>query len=252
MKLKSIIATFLLLASALVSNATAFEEANRKFSAGDFQAAAAAYEKILADEGPDAAVYYNLGNAYQSLKKQGPAILAYERARLLAPRDPDLLANLALARKAATAFEEPGGYPRLDAFLQQLSRDEWSWLVGGGALVLGAVALLMGLIRMRVRWMRQLAAVVAGCAAVLIAAGSAALYLRRAEAGRGVVLSEQAVVRLSPFEKAESLGTAGAGRTVRLGEEKAGFRYVEIPGTNLRGWLAGPEVAAIIPDHPEK
>ena len=92
--------------------------ANQRFKAGDFAGAAAAYEKILSAEGPRASVYYNLGNAYQNLKQYGPAILAYERARLLTPRDPDLLANLALARKAAAAFEETGRDPRLDAALE--------------------------------------------------------------------------------------------------------------------------------------
>ena len=110
---------------------TSSSEANQQFKSGDFAGAAAAYEKIIAAEGPRASVYYNLGNSYQQLKQYGPAILAYERARLLTPRDPDLLANLALARKAATAFEETGLHPWLDAVVNHLSRNEWSWLVAG-------------------------------------------------------------------------------------------------------------------------
>ena len=74
--------------------ATPFDQANGQFKAGDYAGAAAAYEQVLAADGPRAAVFYNLGNSYQQLKQYGPAILAYERARLLTPRDPDLLANL--------------------------------------------------------------------------------------------------------------------------------------------------------------
>jgi tetratricopeptide (TPR) repeat protein len=223
----------------------AFADANQRFKAGDYAAAATAYEKILADEGPRASVYYNLGNAYQNLKQYGPAILAYERARLLTPRDPDLHANLALARKAAAAFEETGRDPRLEAALNFLSRNEWSWLVAGSALFLGVSSVLCGEFGLRRRAVRQTALVSSGIAVIFIGIGSTALYLRRDEANRGIVLTENAAVHLSPFEKAESLGTPGPGRIVHMREKKGGFHYIEVPGTNLRGWLPDKEVAAI-------
>lgn len=225
-------------------SATALDDANQMFKSGDFAGAAAAYEKLLADDGSRAAVYYNLGNSYQSLKQCGPAILAYERARLLTPRDPDLLANLTLARKAATAFEETGIHPRLDVILNFLSRNEWSWLVAGAALFLGVLAVVCGAVRLppRLRRFAVVSSVVAGFA---IIAGASALYLRRGESARGIVLSEKATVRLSPFENAESLGTPGSGRIVRLGAENGDFRYVEVFGTSLKGWLARKDVGAI-------
>ena len=45
--------------------------------AADLAGAAAAYEKVIAADGPRASVYYNLGNSYQQLKQYGPAILAW-------------------------------------------------------------------------------------------------------------------------------------------------------------------------------
>ena len=224
--------------------ADAFDDANARFKAGDFAGAAAAYEEILTAEGPRASVYYNLGNSYQSLKQYGPAILAYERARLLTPRDPDLLANLALARKAATAFEESGVHPKLDMVLNFLSRNEWSWLVAGAALFLGLLAVVAGAVKLP-RRPRKVAVISAVVAVLVILSGSAVLYLRRGEAERGIVLSGNATVRLSPFEKAEELGTPGSGRAVRMGQENGGFRYVEVSGTSLKGWLASQDVAVI-------
>lgn len=246
MPMKRILALFLLL-SVWQASAITLEEANRRFDAGDFSGAATGYQELLKEKGPDAAVYYNLGNSHQRLKQYGPAILAYERARLLKPRDPDLTANLALARKAATAFEEPGMNPRLAAALSYLSRDEWSWLVGGSALLLGVLAVVRG----AVVWPRKLtvpAGVVSSLAGLVIVAGSVVLWLRRDEVKRGIVLPEKASVLLSPFEKAEVLGTATAGRTVRLGESKGGFRYVEMPGSTLRGWLSEKDVEPVQPD----
>ena len=225
----------------------AFEQANHEFAAGRFAAAAAGYEKLLATGGPRAAVYYNLGNCYQRLGQYGHAILAYERARLLTPRDPDLSANLALARKAAAAFEEGGRQPYLDAAANYLSRNEWSWLVAGGALLLGSFAVVGGSAGRPRRWLRPAAFTAAGLAVLGMAAGSAALYYRRDEAKYGIVLSDKAEVRLSPFEKAEALGTPGIGRTVHLRDHSAGFCYIEVPGTHLHGWVQDRDVAAITP-----
>ena len=244
---RAFLTIMLFLVAAVASGASRFEQANRQFSDGDIAGAAAIYQEILDSDGPNAAVLFNLGNCEQRLGKFGPAILAYERARLLTPRDPDLAANLALARKAAAVFEEPGLHPRLHAILNYLSLNEWSWLVAGSVLLLGVLALVCGLARLPQRWMSVSARAAAGVAVVLVFVGAAALYLRRDEGNRGVVLSESATVRLSPFETAESLGTPGPGRIVHILKTDNGFHYVEVPATKLRGWMAEKDVSAVSP-----
>lgn len=224
-----------------------FSTANARFKAGDFKEAAANYESILKERGPDAAIFYNLGNAYQQLKQYGPAILAYERARALAPRDPDLRANLARARKAAAAFEEPMGNARLADVTGYLSRGEWSWLVAGSVLFLGSAALACGAFKLPSKGLGRLVAGTACLAGISMTAGSAALYSRRAEATRGIIVSENAAVRLSPFENAETVGNAGVGKSVQLGTKNNGFQYFEIPGSEIRGWLAVNDVQRVIP-----
>lgn len=241
----SILVAFFACVSCLLGSE--FDDANRQFTAGNYDAAARSYEKILTNEGPDAAVYYNLGNSYQQLKNYGPAMLAYERARLLTPRDPDLLANLAAARKAVTVFEEPGKYPRLESAMNYLSRNEWSWLVAGGALVLGGIVFLRGVVPWPSRGLRQLSVGISVFAGIVIALGTVSLYQRRGESSRGMILTENSTIRISPFEKADSLGTSGPGHLVRLGERSGDFYYVEVLGNNLKGWLASKDLAAIVP-----
>lgn len=77
-----------------------FKDANRAYSEKDYAAARDLYLKI-ADEGgvKSSPVFYNLGNAYFHLGELGNAILYYERARRLSPRDRDILRNLKVARK---------------------------------------------------------------------------------------------------------------------------------------------------------
>ena len=226
---------------------THLDQANQQFKTGDYAGAVISYENILAAEGPRANVFYNLGNSYQQLKQYGPAILAYERARLLTPRDPDLLANLTLARKASASFEELGRYPQVDAVFHYFSLNEWSWLVVGASLVLGCLALLSGLVRLVKGGVRQFVGVFACCAGLVIVAGASALYLRRSEVSRGIILSQNAEVRLSPFEKAEVIGKLGPGCIVHLGKQIGDFYDLEVPGANLRGWMASRDVNAISP-----
>jgi hypothetical protein len=240
--------SLLCLVSLTAAGADRFDEASRLFAAGDTAGAATVYQEVLRSDGPDASVFFNLGNCEQKLGKYGPAILAYERARLLDPRDPDISANLALARKAAAVFEETGGYPRLDAILRYLSLNEWSWLVAGAALFLGILAVVCGSVRLPKGWLPPAVRASVAVAVLLVCAGAAALYLRRDEGKCGVVLTDGATVRLSPFETAESLGSPGPGRIVHMLKAEGGYHFVEVPGTGLRGWMSGKDVSAIAVD----
>lgn len=74
-------------------------KANEAYRSNDFAQAIENYEDIL-DQGLESkAVYYNLGNAYYRQGKLGKAILNFERARLLAPKDEDIKHNLKVARQ---------------------------------------------------------------------------------------------------------------------------------------------------------
>ena len=74
-----------------------FEQGNQLYRIGDYQQAAAFYEKIVGNGYESPALFYNLGNAYFKLKNIPGAILNYERALLLAPHDDDIAYNLSLA-----------------------------------------------------------------------------------------------------------------------------------------------------------
>lgn len=75
-----------------------FFEANRAYKDDRYSAAVEGYRKLVDDGYVSGHIYYNLGNAFFRLGEVGQAILFYERARLLIPRDDDLLFNLAHAR----------------------------------------------------------------------------------------------------------------------------------------------------------
>jgi tetratricopeptide (TPR) repeat protein len=223
--------------------ATNFDTANEQFKAADFTAAVSSYEKALSEAGPNAATYYNLGNAHLSLKQYGPAILAYERARLLNPRASDCRANLSLARKDAGVYEDSGRHAWVEAALTFMSLREWSLLLVGAAAVLGLLFFCNGLIRVRRTWLFSLSIL----SSLLILVAASVLWIRRGESLQGVIIASEARILLSPFEKAETLASPSPGRMVRIGQKKGDFYYVEVPGVSSGGWVASREVAPIIP-----
>ncbi|MBN2397019.1 MAG: tetratricopeptide repeat protein, partial [Deltaproteobacteria bacterium] len=75
-----------------------FFEANRAYNSGAFQEAVDGYCRLIEGGCASGHLYYNLGNAWFHLGHLGKAILAFERARLLIPRDSDLAFNLTQAR----------------------------------------------------------------------------------------------------------------------------------------------------------
>ena len=78
--------------------AATFQDANARFEAGEYKEASQIYEALVAQKKSSAVVYYNLGNTYFRLKQRGKALLNYERARRLAPRDADIRWNIEVVK----------------------------------------------------------------------------------------------------------------------------------------------------------
>jgi len=106
-----------------------FFKANEAYKAGDFKEAIQGYEGLIRSGIVDGHIYYNLGNAYFRLNRLGHAILNYEKARLLMPRDADLLFNLSQARgKIQDAIPPSQGFMAGAFFwLEALSLQEAFW-----------------------------------------------------------------------------------------------------------------------------
>lgn len=196
--------------------------------------------QALADEGqalPE--VLFNLGNAYYRHGDLGEAILAYRKAQRLAPRDPDVRANLGFAAQSA-GIELPTRQP-LAALLLDFSRAEW---LGFGAvcfwLLAGALAVWIAWPRFRFV-ARPAAAVLA--ALLLLALAGLALHRDLDRTPEGVVMLAGQKVLSSPLETATPLLAAPAGALVRMRENRGTWVEVELGET--RGWLPAAALAAV-------
>ena len=71
-----------------------FAEANAKYQSRDYKAATELYHKIIESGKSSSAVFYNLGNAQYRFGQKGQALISYERAARLSPRDEDIRWNI--------------------------------------------------------------------------------------------------------------------------------------------------------------
>ncbi|MFH1282822.1 MAG: tetratricopeptide repeat protein [bacterium] len=77
-----------------------FNQANELYTKGDFVGAIKKYDEILSHEKGSFEVLYNLGNCYFKQNNIGKAVLFYERALKLKPRDSDTKFNLEFLRSS--------------------------------------------------------------------------------------------------------------------------------------------------------
>ena len=81
----------------IASPTTTFIDGIKEYKAGHFKQAAKLFEVVAKSPVKNPYLFYNIANAYLKANDIGQAILWYERAKILAPNDPDLNFNLAYA-----------------------------------------------------------------------------------------------------------------------------------------------------------
>ncbi len=94
---------------------------------GQYEKAAQAYEALIAEGVRNGYLYYNLGNTYIRLKKNGLALLNFIKAKPLLPRDEALQANLNYAIGETVdriPLPDPGGLNAILFWVDDFNREE--------------------------------------------------------------------------------------------------------------------------------
>jgi tetratricopeptide (TPR) repeat protein len=221
-----------------------FAVANDAFARGGYAEAARGYESIIARQGCSAPVLFNLANAQQREGQFGPAILNYERAALLAPGDPDIAANLHLARQKAGVPAEPRS--PMQSVTQLLTVNGW-FCFAAVALFLLAVMLPLKQWRPGMRPALNCGSVPAVFAFVLAVL---ALAIHLPDLNRAVVTAPEAAAGVSPVTMAQPVFKLRAGEIVRLKRTHGAFALIENRAGH-EGWVKASEVARVIPAPPQ-
>ena len=144
--MKHAIALFILVASALTVAAKGPAQlADSAYSKENYTEAVELYNRALAEGNVSANVYYNLGNAYFRLGKNGRAVIAYQRALRIDPANADARANLAFVQSRLQDLPEDD-----NSFLSNLHNDivtatsanAWAWIALGVFVLLAAAIAL--------------------------------------------------------------------------------------------------------------
>jgi tetratricopeptide (TPR) repeat protein len=241
LKLLGSLLTLLCLAMRVVlagEASASFDQANQLYEQGKFSDAIAAYTKLLERKDISAALYFNLGNACFKNGQTGQAIVYYRLAQRLAPRAPDIRANLRFARETVGA--NTPGLGRWERWLQVLTLNELTLL---GAVTLWTWFLLLAAGQLRRDWAQNLRPyrILSGFATVLVLAWLGVVWQSRIGSSSAVVITREAVVRYGPFEEAQRFYSARDGTELAVLDHKESWLQVS-DGSKRVGWLPSKDV----------
>nr|WP_321396549.1 BatD family protein [uncultured Desulfobacter sp.] len=228
---------------AVKDNAGVFVDAVRAYKAGDYAAAAAQFEAIAATRVKNPDLFYNTGNAYLKAKDLGRAILWYERAKKLAPSDPDLKFNLAYAQSLLKDKRE-AGFSFADILYFWQGMVSLKWLQYTSITLSFCFFIWATLQKIRGRQIFSAAGIIIFLifAATTLATGLE--YNRINSDVKAVILAEQADVRSGTMDNATLLFDLHAGTRVHVLEKKENYMKIRFAKDKV-GWVACSKVGII-------
>jgi hypothetical protein len=189
-------------------------------------------------------VYYNLANAYFRSGQLGRAILNYERAKALIPRDADLNFNLRYAldqtRDAVSATQNFIGQAFF--WLDELTFDELLWGFGVLNLVFWGIPVLR--LFVRPEWSYYVLIVLL----VFWLATGASLGMKwhqMTSDRRAVILVDEVDILAGPDVRDTVLFKLHEGTTVHRERVENGWSLIRL-SENKRGWLESDDIESIL------
>jgi len=216
-----------------------FEQGNRACAEEDYDEAIQCYGSILDREVVSPGLFANLAAAHREQGNVGLALLNFERALWLAPRNADIRAGLqSLRRDTALFVDSEPGWTRV---LQALSMGEWTWTATASFATLAGLVLLRGFGVSRIPF-RVTAAV---CLLALLASGGGVAY-RLQQMDRFVVVHADAPLLVSPYEAAGRIAAMREGRILRAVDSHGEFTKV-VSAAGQAGWMSTGDLVRIVP-----
>lgn len=215
-----------------------YEQGNQAYREGNYQSALEWYGKILSAGYESSQVYYNIGNCYYKLGAVGRAILFYEKARKLNPRDREILFNLELANlRVIDRIETPPQFFLFDWWEAVKTYFTVSQLTRLAAILFGAAILaLIGFLFFRERRV-ILSALIVFSVLALFSAYLLVINAREENTRiRGIVLVSSVNVLSAPNENSTDVFVLHEGVKVTLQEQRGEWALITLPD-GKSGWM---------------
>lgn len=229
---------------------SAVASANRLYETNNFKEAAYIYEQLVSGGVSDSVIFYNLGNTYYRLGNLGRAILNYQRAAQLDPRDEDIQSNLILARSQSTLqlpINGPNPLTSLaDLTSHRLTLNETA-LIALSLWFLGAmfVSIWRHADRENSRKKLQYVWVIIFLLAVMTAASLGSRIYAQHTSPIGVVITPEVTVSSSPGELSPTEIFLQSGTEVQLLEKRGEWVRLSLPGDENEGWLPASAIETV-------
>jgi tetratricopeptide (TPR) repeat protein len=215
---------------------TGFDSANKLYEEGKFPDAASAYEQVIQSGKVSPALYFNLGNAWFKAGRLGRAIAAYREAEKIAPRDPDVRANLQFVRgRVQNPVPSPS---RWQQSLATLTLNEWALFVA--ALLWAWIALLV-LVQFRPALKQSLRTLIWCGAVVTLAFGGCLGAAWSSGSNKTAIVISDAVLHNGPLDEAPIGATVHDGAELSVLDTKNDWLQVRVDNQHV-GWLKRDQV----------
>ena len=218
-----------------VNTVELFNKGNAAYKSGDYKSAAELYQTIVNAGFASEALYYNLGNCFMKEGQIGGAVLWYERALRLQPRDGDLRSNMSYAEgmiKNPEPEETKNFSSRLFIHLKGVTLDEIVVIL---TVLLAGVSVLI-LAGLFLKWKFKKTVAVVGLLSLLFIFHIFALFAKIDSLQDRAIIISSTEVKYEPEEKATTYFTAYEGWKVRYLKESSGWAKIERPD-GLQGWI---------------
>ncbi len=226
-----------------------FQQGNQHYQNQEYDLARDQYLEALEQGYESASLYYNLGNAYFKLSDLGHAILYYEKAKKLAPQDPDIQFNLQIAHlyivDKITASEESFILKTWNEIIGFFSTNQLAFI----ALLLYLVGCILLIMRWTIRrhtiaiWSRRLFIPVS-IAFIFFGILFGLNVWYDGQTAEGIVMSEKIDVMSSPAGDATPVFSLHEGIKVQLQEKSGEYWRIRLSDGKV-GWLPQSSVQQI-------
>lgn len=178
-----------------------FAQANTDYRNGNYKEALAAYQN-LAKQKPQADIFYNLGNAAFKNKEIGLAIVNYERARRIDPRNADILENLKLAKSLVQyrVEDKRSWYHQKLVELLEMIRLEELLALSLSVYLVFAVLIFVRIVSKQQPVLTELSTMILWIV-IITSVPTAAKFYKIKMQQKAVITSPQAEARFAPSEK---------------------------------------------------
>ena len=223
------------------------KQGNEKYLNGEYELAVETYRSIVDSGYASAELYYNLGNAYYKSHNITLALVNYERAHILKPKDKDILHNLEVAREFVVDRIEvlPEFFLRRAyvGFVKTFDADIWA-IMSLVTFVLSLIFLLAYFFSKRanlrkISFWTGVLFVFLSLSTFVFAAHQNRLITKHNQA---VVLTPSVAIKSSPDENSGTdLFLLHEGTRVSVDDELGQWREVVLSDGN-RGWLKASDL----------